>query len=175
MSIESENIKKLRKEFKLTQQQLADSIGVSKQYLSRVENDITELSKEKAVILCNNYGVSINWFMLNQGPMFLGDIEEHYKSFKNNVEDILDANLNLKIFSKYIEAADSIIKNSDPNATLENIITAARVLFIKDFSIRKLKINEVKPALEKFEKETKNSEEFKSKILEEYYVAVIEK
>ena len=171
MSIESENIKKLRKEFKLTQQQLADSIGVSKQYLSRVENDITELSKEKAVILCNNYGVSINWFMLNQGPMFLGDIEEHYKSFKNNVEDILDANLNLKIFSKYIEAADSIIKNSDPNA----IITAARVLFIKDFSIRKLKINEVKPALEKFEKETKNSEEFKTKILEEYYVAVIEK
>ena len=70
MSIESENIKKLRKEFKLTQQQLADSSGVSKQYLSRVENDITELSKEKAVILCNNYGVSINWFMLDRGPMF---------------------------------------------------------------------------------------------------------
>ena len=175
MSIESENIKKLRKEFKLTQQQLADSICVSKQYLSRVENDITELSKEKAVILCNNYGVSINWFMLNRGPMFLGDIEEHYKSFKDNVENILDANLNLKVFSKYIEAANLIIKKADSNATLENIITAARVLFIKDFSIRKLKFAEVKSALEKFEKETKNSEEFKTKILEEYYIAIIEK
>jgi len=107
--------------------------------------------------------------------MFLGDIEEHYKSFKDNVENILDANLNLKVFSKYIEAANLIIKEADSNATLENIITAARVLFIKDFSIRKLKFAEVKSALEKFEKETKNSEEFKTKILEEYYIAIIEK
>ena len=53
-----------------------------------------ELSKEKAVILCNNYGVSINWFMLNRGPMFLGDIEEHYKSFKDNVDDLLFSIIN---------------------------------------------------------------------------------
>ena len=59
MSIESTNLKKLRKEHNLTQQQFADSISVSKQYLSRVENGLTDLSKEKVIlilIIFNTYG-----------------------------------------------------------------------------------------------------------------------
>ena len=44
---EFEKIKKIRTTLKLTQQEMADAIGVSKQYFSKVENDHTELSKEK--------------------------------------------------------------------------------------------------------------------------------
>ena len=44
---ENEKIKAIRKTLNITQQEMADSIGVSKQYLSKVENGLTELSKEK--------------------------------------------------------------------------------------------------------------------------------
>lgn len=38
---------------------MADAIGVSKQYFSKVENGHTELSKEKAMVLCHEYDISL--------------------------------------------------------------------------------------------------------------------
>ena len=144
---EFEKIKKIRTTLKLTQQEMADAIGVSKQYFSKVENGHTELSKEKAMVLCHEYDISLNWLLLDIGSMFANDVEKNAETFKTNVENILDANLNLLIFSSYIEKA---------------------------FSIRRLPLLEVKSALDKFENEVKDSEEFKTKILEEYYCVVIE-
>lgn len=171
---EFEKIKKIRTTLKLTQQEMADAIGVSKQYFSKVENGHTELSKEKAMVLCHEYDISLNWLLLDIGSMFANYVEKNAETFKTNVENILDANLNLLIFSSYIEKAFSIIKNIDTNASIKNIIKTARLVFIKDFSIRRLPLLEVKSALEKFENEVKDSEEFKTKILEEYYCVVIE-
>lgn len=171
---EFEKIKKIRTTLKLTQQEMADAIGVSKQYFSKVENGHTELSKEKAMVLCHEYDISLNWLLLDIGSMFANDVEKNAETFKTNVENILDANLNLLIFSSYIEKAFSIIKNIDTNASIKNIIKTARLVFIKDFSIRRLPLLEVKSALEKFENEVKDSEEFKTKTLEEYYCVVIE-
>lgn len=171
---EFEKIKKIRTTLKLTQQEMADAIGVSKQYFSKVENGHTELSKEKAMVLCHEYDISLNWLLLDIGSMFANDVEKNAETFKTNVENILDANLNLLIFSSYIEKAFSIIKNIDNNASIKNIIKTARLVFIKDFSIRRLPLLEVKSALEKFENEVKDSEEFKTKILKEYYCVVIE-
>ena len=171
---EFEKIKKIRTTLKLTQQEMADAIGVSKQYFSKVENGHTELSKEKAMVLCHEYDISLNWLLLDIGSMFANYVEKNAETFKTNVENILDANLNLLIFSSYIEKAFSIIKNIDNNASIKNIIKTARLVFIKDFSIRRLPLLEVKSALEKFENEVKDSEEFKTKILEEYYCVVIE-
>lgn len=45
---ENEKIKEIRKELGLTQQKMADALYVSKQYLSKVENGLTELSKKKS-------------------------------------------------------------------------------------------------------------------------------
>ena len=163
---EFEKIKKIRTTLKLTQQEMADAIGVSKQYFSKVENGHTELSKEKAMVLCHEYDISLNWLLLDIGSMFANDVEKNAETFKTNIENILDANLNLLIFSSYIEKAFSIIKNIDNNASIKNIIKTARLVFIKDFSIRRLPLLEVKSALEKFENEVKDSEEFKTKILE---------
>ena len=171
---EFEKIKKIRTTLKLTQQEMADAIGVSQHYFSKVENGHTELSKEKAMVLCHEYDISLNWLLLDIGSMFANDVEKNAETFKTNVENILDANLNLLIFSSYIEKAFSIIKNIDNNASTKNIIKTARLVFIKDFSIRRLPLLEVKSALEKFENEVKDSEEFKTKILEEYYCVVIE-
>lgn len=57
---ENEKIKEIRKQLGLTQQEMADSIVVSKQYFSKVENGLTELSKEKITRLCNCYGISLD-------------------------------------------------------------------------------------------------------------------
>ena len=102
---EFEKIKKIRTTLKLTQQEMADAIGVSKQYFSKVENGHTELSKEKAMVLCHEYDISLNWLLLDIGSMFANDVEKNAETFKTNVENILDANLNLLIFSSYIEKA----------------------------------------------------------------------
>ena len=107
---EFEKIKKIRTTLKLTQQEMADAIGVSKQYFSKVENGHTELSKEKAMVLCHEYDISLNWLLLDIGSMFANDVEKNAETFKTNVENILDANLNLLIFSSYIEKAFSIIR-----------------------------------------------------------------
>ena len=47
---EHEKIKKIRTKLNLTQQEMADALGVSKQYFSKVENGHTQLSKEKISI-----------------------------------------------------------------------------------------------------------------------------
>lgn len=58
---ENETIKEIRKELGLTQQEMADALYVSKQYLSKVENGLTELSKEKIILLCEKFNISVNW------------------------------------------------------------------------------------------------------------------
>ena len=68
----------------------------------------------------------------------------------------------------------SLYDSEEIAVAIKNIIKTARLVFIKDFSIRRLPLLEVKSALEKFENEVKDSEEFKTKILEEYYCVVIE-
>ena len=51
-----EIIKELRDYYDKTQQEMAEALGVSKQYFSKVENGHTQLSKEKISIF-----VEINW------------------------------------------------------------------------------------------------------------------
>lgn len=68
---ENQRIKELREVLQLTQVQLAEFLGVSKQYFYRVEKGLTDLSKEKIVTLCVRYNVSIDWLLTGRGPMFL--------------------------------------------------------------------------------------------------------
>ena len=73
---ENEKIKEIRKELGLTQQEMADALCVSKQYLSKVENGLTELSKEKIILLCKKFNISVNWLLMDKGFMYLGEIVE---------------------------------------------------------------------------------------------------
>jgi len=54
-----ENIKKLRKERKLTQQQLADKIGISRSYLGDIEKDRKSPSTKTLSTLAEKLGVSM--------------------------------------------------------------------------------------------------------------------
>lgn len=48
-------------------------------------------------------------------------------------------------------------------------------MFIKDFSIRKLKAMDIQPNIEYFVNEIKNKEDFISRVVEEYYCYIAEK
>ena len=69
--LENEKIKNIRTQLGLTQQEMADCIGVSKQYLSKVEKGHTDLSKERFVNLCLNYNDHLIGYFLIKGKSFL--------------------------------------------------------------------------------------------------------
>ncbi len=76
MQKEHERLIELRETLSLTQSEMAKSIGVSKQYFSRVEKGKTELSKHKVIELCSRYSVSLNWLLKDIGNMFIKDMDK---------------------------------------------------------------------------------------------------
>ena len=175
MSIESDNLKYLRKDQQISQQELADILDVSKQYLSRVENDITELSKQKVIELCQHFGLSINWFLTGKGPVYFTDFMEGYMLAKDACETVVDSTVSVIVYSRYCEFAYGIIKEKDSNATLENIHQTARYLFMRDYGFKKMQLEGLKVLMDKLEKEVFPSEEFKTRVIEEYYLVLLER
>lgn len=167
---ENEKIKQIRKSLNLTQQEIADSIGVSKQYFSRVENGITELSKEKATMLCNNYGISLDWLLCDKGGMFIND-NTITNNLLNDPDNIQGVSSILGAFSTYLEAVFPIIESEHPKALIRDKIRATQELFFNDLfkSDRVLKTcKELKSILEK---DFAN----KDKVLNAYYKAYVER
>lgn len=167
---ENEKIKQIRKSLNLTQQEIADSIGVSKQYFSRVENGITELSKEKATILCNNYGISLDWLLCDKGGMFIND-NAVTNNLLNDTDNIQGVSNILGAFSTYLEIVFPIIDSEHPKALLKDKIRATQELFFNDLfkSDKVLKTRkELKSILEKDFAD-------KEKVLNAYYKAYVER
>ena len=133
---ENEKIRQVRKTLKISQQEAADVLGVSKQYLSKVENGLTELSKEKMALFCSKYNVSMDWLLLDKGNIFFGkDEDEEYGAvLAKETEDVFKFDAALKFFSLYINEAIYLIKEKYPNALYEDITEASRQLYIVDTS-----------------------------------------
>lgn len=55
-----ENLKQVRKKMKLTQQQFAKEINISRSYLSDLENDRKIISIDIAYRMSRNLGISVN-------------------------------------------------------------------------------------------------------------------
>lgn len=115
----------------LTQQEMADSIGVSKQYFSKVENGLTDLSKEKAVLLCRKHNISLNWLLLDEGDIFT---DRESIDFVNSVIDMQRFEMNLLLFSLYINESYKMIKNKYPNSSINNIVDATKELYSCDIA-----------------------------------------
>ena len=56
----SENIKKIRKENNLSQEELAEQLGVSRQAISKWESSIAYPEMDKIIQICDNFGVNID-------------------------------------------------------------------------------------------------------------------
>ena len=56
----SENLKKIRKENNLSQEQLAEELGVSRQAISKWESSIAYPEMDKIIALCDKFNLNID-------------------------------------------------------------------------------------------------------------------
>ena len=82
----SQNIKRLRLERKLTQEQLAVALGVSAQAVSKWETSDTYPDGELLVPLATKLGVSLDELFGNNA-VFMGDISEKIRSLLHETEE----------------------------------------------------------------------------------------
>lgn len=73
---EAERIKLVRTALKLTQEEFSKVLGVTKQYVSLVENSKCDLSKDKLVKLFLDYKINLHWLLTGEGSMILSDSTE---------------------------------------------------------------------------------------------------
>lgn len=76
MTTFGKRLKQARQLKELSQEDFGKILGLTKQSISRVENDKIFVSKE---ILCNmivNFNLNINYLLTGKGQMFLPEIEE---------------------------------------------------------------------------------------------------
>ena len=56
----AENLKRIRKENNLSQEQLAEELGVSRQAISKWESQVAYPEMDKIIALCNKFNLSID-------------------------------------------------------------------------------------------------------------------
>jgi len=166
MTTENKRIKELRQTLGLTLQIFADSIDVSKQYLSRVENGLTDLSKEKIYLISQKYNVSADWLLLGLGNMFLPDERIQENFFDKSINEFTNL---IDIYNQYLLAVCPIVEKNYDDATMEGIIETANYLFFQDcineevFYSNPVKMKDIlKSKMEK-------SEDFQIKVIGTYY------
>lgn len=62
-----ERLTELRAERRVSAQEVADAVGVSRTYLSGIENDHDKPGRDTLVALANYYAVSLDWLTTGEG------------------------------------------------------------------------------------------------------------
>lgn len=75
------NLKYLRKSRSLTQQELADVLGISRQGYAKYENNLGEPDISTLIKIANYFSVSIDWLVS-------GETIEHYSTFENILKNL---------------------------------------------------------------------------------------
>lgn len=110
----NERIKALRKVLGMSQDIFAEKLGLTKNYISLIENGNRNLSEQSVKVLCREFNVNEEWLRNGTGEMFLptdrnADIDrltkqlldEESDSFKNRLISIL-SNLSVEEW-QYLE------------------------------------------------------------------------
>lgn len=67
----NKRIKELREALKKSQDDFGKDLGLSRNYISLVENGQRNLSEQSAKLLCSLYSVNYNWLKNGTGEMFV--------------------------------------------------------------------------------------------------------
>ncbi|MDD3238238.1 MAG: helix-turn-helix transcriptional regulator [Candidatus Gastranaerophilales bacterium] len=90
MSEINERLKSIRNQKNLTQADFGKNIGVSKQAVSNVENNLSNPSIELLSKLMMYYDVNLNWLICGKGNMFnTTQFEQVQDEFAQKVKEIL--------------------------------------------------------------------------------------
>ena len=68
---QGERVKEIRTALGYKQEAFAKLMGFSKQYLSRIENNTTQLSSEKILLMVTEFNTNANYILAGVGGMFL--------------------------------------------------------------------------------------------------------
>lgn len=170
---EHEKIKKIRTKLNLTQQEMADALGVSKQYFSKVENGHTQLSKEKISIFSDKYGISLDWLINNKGQMFYQD--EENIAFADNMDNFVPLVNHISLYNSYIIAVSKFIKQKYPNAVIEDILTSAGKFFMEEVINKKLVFSDKKEIEENLAEKISADKQLSQNILNTYFKAYVDR
>ena len=84
----SENLKRIRKEHNLSQEQLADELGVSRQAISKWESAAAYPEMDKIIALCNKFDLNIDDLLHKDIKEIKGE-EESKRKLNKSIEDFL--------------------------------------------------------------------------------------
>lgn len=163
---ENEKIKAVRKQLNLTQQEVADKLGVSKQYLSKVENGMTELSKEKIITFCKEYNISFEW-MFGTGNQIFRQEEDYIMKILYSEQDQEYFLTTLQAYNLYITAIKNYIEKKHPDAAFENKLQTAYKIFFKNYRSRKISFN--LDEIKKYVEYQLSDSDYQKEILDTYY------
>ena len=62
-------IKKIRKQYSLTQEELGKLIGVQNAAISKIENDRVMPTEASLKLICSTYHINYNWLVSGEGDM----------------------------------------------------------------------------------------------------------
>jgi len=85
MSTQGKRLKNIRQALNLTQSELGERLGISKQFYSNIETDRTLLNNEKLVLLFKDYNVNLNYLLGGILPMFNDKFEDDFELKVKNV------------------------------------------------------------------------------------------
>ena len=85
----SKNLKKIRKEHNLSQEQLADKLGVSRQSVSKWESDQAYPEMDKMISICKMFNLNIDE-LLNQDVREVNETKQSKININKYIDDFLN-------------------------------------------------------------------------------------
>lgn len=100
----NDRIKALRKELKMSQDVFAEKLGLTKNYISLVENGNRNLSEQSIKVLCSILNVNEEWLRTGSGKMFNSRTRnQEIGAFANEVMMLDDDNFKKKFIDALIK------------------------------------------------------------------------
>lgn len=119
----SENLKKIRKENNLSQEQLADELGVSRQAISKWESSTAYPEMDKIIALCEKFNLNIDDLLHKDIKEVKGE-EESKKKLNKYIDDFL------KFITDTINMFSNMSFKSKCKCLFEQIVIAIILLII---------------------------------------------
>ena len=125
----SENLKKIRKEHNLSQEQLADELGVSRQAISKWESSVSYPEMDKIIALCDKFNLNID-DLLHRNIKEIKEEEESKKTLNKTVDTFL------KFITDTINLFSNMKLKSKIKCLFEQVVIGGLLTLISVFIIK---------------------------------------